>query len=187
MILYLLFAFTSSLNNENCEDSLKNFLTNDYIPCGTVSFFLWRIFSVPIFTALDSIEVFKLFFNSEYLFGATSSIISIFTFQEKIYFERLVFEFEWGQNLTGTGSSNAVYFIDAYINFGYVGVFFTSFFIGILFRIMKYSNDLALHALWPLIAFSLYLGSILGILFSGGGLLMLFVFLIFKFNRNQNK
>ena len=187
LVLYLLFAITSSLDNTICEDDLKLFLSNDYIPCSTTTFFLWRVFSVPIFTALDSIEVFKLFFNSEYLWGATSSIISIFTLQEKIYFERLVFEFEWGQNLTGTGSSNAVFFIDAYINFGYVGVFFTSFFIGIIFRIIKYSNDLALHSLWPLIAFSLYLGSILGLLFSGGGLLMLFVFLIFKFNRKQNK
>ena len=80
---------TSSLDNTICEDDLKLFLSNDYIPCSTTTFFLWRVFSVPIFTALDSIEVFKLFFNSEYLWGATSSIISIFTLQEKIYFERL--------------------------------------------------------------------------------------------------
>lgn len=184
ILLYLSFVLTSTIEN-NCESNYLNFLTNNYMPCSPFSFFMWRVFSVPIFTAIDSLEVFKLFFNSECLLGRTSSLISSFTFQDKIYFERLVFEFQWGQNLTNTGSSNAVYFIDAYVNFGYIGVFVTSVFIGFILKFIKNSNDLALQSLWPLIAFSLFLGSILGILFSGGGILIIFLFLFFKFNKKE--
>lgn len=184
LVLYFSFVITSSSGDNGCQNDYTKFLTNDYIPCDPLSFFIWRTFAVPIFTALDSIEVFYSLFNSEYLYGATSTITSFLTSQDKIYFERLVFEFQWGQNLTGTGSSNAVYFIDAYINFGYVGVFLISSFIGLLLRFMKNSNDLALQSLWPLIGFSLYVGSILGLIFSGGGIIMLLIFLIFKFNKN---
>ena len=186
-ILYFSFVLTSSIGENACQSDYMKFLSNDYTPCNPLSFFIWRTFAVPIFTAQDSIEVFSSFFNSEYLYGATSSITSFLTLQDKVYFERLVFEFQWGQNLTGTGSSNAVYFIDAYINFGYFGVLIISAFIGLLLKFIKISNDLALQSLWPLIGFSLYVGSILGVMFSGGGFIMLLIFLTFKFDKIRIK
>jgi hypothetical protein len=85
-----------------------------------------------------------------------------------VQFERAVFEFEWSQNATGTGSSNSIFFIEAFVNFGILGVVAFSIIAGAWLGFLARSPDPALVALWPLYLFAIYCGGLIGTLFSNG-------------------
>ena len=147
------------------------FFSRAYEPTGVISHIIWRTFAVPVFTAADAIAVYLDYFRGRPLWGATSSFISFFG-GERIQFERLVFEAQWGQNETGTGSSNTVYLVEAFINFGYTGVILLSLFVGQSLRWMANSKDEAFRSLWPLYCFNLYSSGLIGILLSNGFILV---------------
>lgn len=154
------------------EESSGVFFSGQYRAVGTFNFLLWRAVAVPLFTAADSLSYFIEGLGSTPLMGATSGLLSGIFGLDRIEFERLVFEYQWGQTTTGTGSANAVYFIDAYVNFGIFGVFFFSALVGLFFKFISRSNDEALHAVWPLFALGLYVSGLVGNLASNGFLLV---------------
>lgn len=155
-------------------DTSVPFFSNEYRPAGTLNFLVWRAIAVPVFTAADALAYFADEFHSRYLMGATSSLMAALFGQERIAFERQVFAYQWGQTETGTGSANSVYFVDAYVNFGIIGVVFFSAIIGVLFRLIAQSRDQALHAIWPLFALGLYVSGLVNNLASGGFLFVFF-------------
>jgi hypothetical protein len=131
-------------------------------------FMLWRTIAVPLFTTADSLSTFSEVYGSRYFLGATSSLVAGISGQERVQFERSVFEFEWGQNATGTGSANSIFFIEAFVNFGIPGVVAFSIIAGACLGFLARSPDPALTALWPLYLFAIYCGGLIGTLFSNG-------------------
>jgi hypothetical protein len=123
-------------------------------------------------TAADAIRVLQEQFSGQPLWGATSSFVASLFGMERIEFERLVFAAQWGQNATGTGSSNSVYITEAFINFGWSGVVIFSFLIGLMMRMFAVSRDEAFRALWPLFAFGVYTSGLIGLLLSNGFVLL---------------
>lgn len=168
----LLFMVIVSGFGDNVSKSNAPFFSNEYRPSGALNFLMWRALAVPVFTSADALECFVVKLDSVHLMGATSSLTAALFGLERVNFERLVFEYQWGQTETGTGSANAVFFIDAYINFGWPGVVFFSAIVGVLFRMIAKSSDQALQAVWPLFAFGLYVSGLVGNLFSSGFLLV---------------
>ncbi len=78
-----------------------------------------------------------------------------------------------GQNDTGTGAANTVYFVDAFLKFGYGGVVVYSILLGfIVFRI-SISLDMALKAAACVPFYLLTFASLTSVLLSGGLLLLL--------------
>ena len=107
------------------------------------------------------------------LLGATSSLLSAVFGLERINLERFVFEHQFG-GWNDTANANAVYIVDAYANFGYVGVVIFGLFIGQIFRWFRLSSDGAFKSLWVIFAFTLFNASLIGMLFSNGFLYMIF-------------
>lgn len=149
------------------------FFSNTFRPSGTGEYLFWRAISVPVFTAADSLSYHFEIYRSEPLFGATTGIFSSLFGMERLYFEREVFAYQWGQTESGTGSANAAFFIDAYVNFGILGVVLISVAVGRILKYMQDNGDAALHAIWPLFAFGLYVSGFFGNLFSSGFLFIL--------------
>ena len=143
-------------------------------------YMVWRAISVPIFTAVDSLSTFSAVYESRHFLGATSSLVAGVSGQQHVSFERAVFEFEWGQNATGTGSSNTVFFIEAFVNFGIPGVVVFSIMAGALLRFLACSPDPALAALWPLYLFAIYCGGLIGTLLSNGFIAVALVSLVVR-------
>lgn len=162
------------------------YFSNTHRPSGAASYLLWRAISVPAYTAADSLSYFFGELRGEPLLGATTGVFSSLFGLERIWFERDVFAYQWGQTETGTGSSNAVYFIDAFVNFGVAGVVVTSALIGMIFRYIKFSDDLPLQAVWPLLAFGLYVSGFIGNLASGGFLIVLLFSVFFSLRASRN-
>lgn len=177
----LLFAFTvlSRLGDTGWHIGGGDFWAPTYQPGNALDQLAWRTFSVPMFSAIDSIKLWETSFNYP-LGGATSSLVSSAFGLHRVEFERLVFAYEWGQNAAGTGSTNSVYVIEAFVNFGWAGVAIFSAVVGLMFRVFAQSEDEAFRALWLMFCINLFAAGLIGLVFSNGFLL---VFLIAIFAR----
>lgn len=138
-------------------------------------FFIYRLIEVPAQTAVDSIAYWRETWNGNFLYGATNLVFSSLFQLDRIQLERLVFEYQFGAFETGTGSANAVFFIDAYLNFGYVGTVITGMLVGMVLKHVGRSADPAFRCMAPLILFSVFFGSFYSTLFGNG--LLLFIML----------
>ena len=157
-----------------------SFFSVDYLPGGVIDHIAWRLFAIPLLTALDAVKLFENYFDGHFLLGGTSSFISGVFGIEHVEFERLVYSFQWGQNETGTGSANSVFITEAFVNFGWAGVFVFGLIVGLLMRLFARSQDKAFQALWPLFALGLYSAGLIGLLLSNGFVLLFFVILFFR-------
>jgi hypothetical protein len=140
-----------------------------------IGFLGWRSIAVPLFTAADSLATFAETYGSCHFFGATSTPIAAVIGRDRIPFERSVYDYQWGQNAVGTGSANAVFFIEAFVNFGTAGVFVIAVGAGACLAWIAASPDDALSSLWPLYLYGLLCSGFLGTLLSNGFIIVLFL------------
>jgi hypothetical protein len=161
------------------------FFSAQYIPNSPTEYMIWRAFSIPLVTAADAIRVFSEEFDDEPFKGATSTLLAKATDRELVPFERKVFAAQWGQNETGTGSSNSVYLTEAYVNFGVPGVVVFSIVVGIILRFFARTRDIAFQSLWMLFALNVYVAGLIGTLMSNGLIVMLFLAAFVKFKADS--
>ena len=150
-----------------------DYFTARFTAGSSLQYFLWRAFAVPIFTAADTLTVHMESFGGRPLLGATSSLISFLFGFERVNLERFVFEYQFG-GWNDIANANAVYVVDAFVNFGWAGVIVFGLIVGQIFRWFRISGDIAFQALWPLFAFVLFSASLIGMMLSNGFLLMIF-------------
>lgn len=143
-------------------------------------FLINRVFWIPYITAIDWLDYFNTVLHRDLVLGASSSVLSVIFGMERINLERLVFEFEWGQNQSGTGSANTVYFIDIFLNFGWLGVFLSNILLAFIVRLFEISNNKAAQAAFIVFAYFIATSSLLAVLFSTGLLFLLCVIFISK-------
>jgi hypothetical protein len=148
-----------------------DYLSAVYTPTGPMEYFAWRAGAVPIFTATDTLVVHEQVFGGEPLMGATSSLLAAAFGLTRVNLERHVFEHQFG-SWNEIANANAFFAVDAYANFGYVGVFLFALVAGQMFRWFRLSQDVAFKSLWPIFALSLYNASMIGLFFSNGFLYM---------------
>lgn len=180
--MLLLVSVFLSLGENQAADlnfDFDKYFSAQYIPGNALDYFAWRAAAVPIFTATDTLVVHADQFRGNYLLGATSGLISLISGVERINIERFVFEHQFG-SWNEIANANAVFVVDAYVNFGLVGVIMFGVFVGIAFRLFGKSDDVAFKALWGLFAVVLFTGSLLGALLSNGFAYMLFHGLFFR-------
>lgn len=167
------------LNEFTNTDTITSYFSANYRPNSSLDYFLWRVFSVPIFTAADTLIVFSETFHNQPLLGATSSLLAMIFGLDRVNIERYVFEYQFG-SWNDIANANAVFFTDAYVNFGWGGVFFIGLLVGQVFRLFRLSKDIGFRSLWPLFSFFVFSASFIGILFSNGFLYMIFQALFIK-------
>jgi hypothetical protein len=173
-LLILVATTFLSLRGEHVDDKQGGeYLTALYAPSSSFDYFVWRSVAVPIFTATDTLVVHQYQFGKKLLMGATSSFISATFGMERINMERFVFEHQFG-SWNEIANSNAVFVVDAFINFGWMGVFIFGLIVGQVFRWFRISQDVAFQSLWPLFAFILFSSPLIGMLLSNGWLYILF-------------
>ncbi|MGY3193177.1 hypothetical protein ACVIWU_002543 [Bradyrhizobium sp. USDA 4509] len=134
-------------------------------------FLVYRGLYIPSRTVTDSLDYWWKSYQGQLLLGATNLMLSQIMELPRIYFEREVFVYEWGPSLTGTSAANAAYFVDAFINFGWIGVLVFSVLIGATISYFARSSDRALQCILPLFLFSVFLGPFLSVLIGNGFLL----------------
>jgi len=176
-ILYMmtLLSMGSVETSVGISNGFGTVFSADYQPTGPVDTLVWRTFAVPVFTATDTLHVFYERLGGTHLNGATSTPIAWITGQERVNVERIVFDYQWGWN--DIANANAVYFVDAFVNFGWFGLCVISLIVGQSLRWFKNSDDIALKSLWPLYCLILFNATFIGMLFSNAYLLVWFMLL----------
>ncbi|QJB69742.1 hypothetical protein HF685_11030 [Parasphingorhabdus halotolerans] len=177
IVLYIMTILSmGSTETSGVGSDFGIYFSSSYAPDGPISTIIWRIFAVPVFTATDTLHVFYERLSGVPLGGATSSFLAFLLGEERVNLERMVFEYQWGWN--DTANANTVFFVDAFVNFGWVGLSVISFFIGQSLRWFRTTKDLALQSLWPLYCLGLFNATFIGMLLSNG---FLFIYLVLLF------
>lgn len=181
IVLLIAVTFLSLGGNDGVETGFEpsNYLSAQYSPSGALDYFFWRTIAVPVFTATDTLFVYADTFLSSPLLGATSGVVSLIFGIERINIERFVFEYQFG-SWNEIANSNSVFVVDAYVNFGWLGVIIFGLFVGQLFRWFRLSHDIAFRSLWLSFSFLLFTGSLIGTLLSNGFLLFFLLGLMVK-------
>ncbi len=138
----------------------------------------WRAIVIPVVTAFDGINVFITDFNQSFFNGRTSSLIAFLTIQDRFNFERYLATIQFGGE--GSANSNQVFTVEAYINFGYIGVLAFSILVAFFIRKAIHSRDICYVSVMPLFIYNLYNAGLIGILFSNGYILFFLFLLFFK-------
>ena len=185
--ILILLATILSLHGEQMDGFLSRgeYFSASYSPGSPFEYFLWRAIAVPVFTAADTLIVHAEQFQGDNLFGATSSLIAGFFGLERINIERYVFQYQFG-SWNEIANSNAFYLIDAFVNFGWLGVVFFGVFVGQVFRWFRISKDVAFRSLWPIFAVILFSAPLIGMLLSNGFAYMLFHALFIRVQKYEN-
>jgi hypothetical protein len=174
-----LYSFATLTDEVPGEYWTASYLAND-----PFDYLLWRIVSVPIFTATDTLRVVTEQFNGRWLWGATSSFFSSLFFLDRIPLEKIVYEFQWGWN--ETANANANYITEAYVNFGWAGVVMFSLFVGQTLRWFRRSRDYAIKSLWPIYFFAIFTSGLIGTLLSNGYIIIFFISLFIKISQGES-
>jgi hypothetical protein len=187
-LLYILTKLAFE-NNQYSFTFLSNegpgaYWTAGYLSTDPIDYLIWRIVSVPIFTAADTLRVFTEHFNDRLFWGATSSFFSNLFFLDRIPLEKIVYEYQWGWN--ETANANANYIAEAYVNFGFLGVVGFSLFVGQTLRWFNRSRDYAVKALWPIYFFAIFTSGLVGTMLSNGYILIFFISLFVKVSQHEN-
>ena len=133
---------------------------------GAIDHIIWRAIVVPVVTAGDALRVFEEKFNGRHFRGATSSFLAKVAGQKRVNYDAEVFTYQYGN--IDIGRSNTVYIIEAFVNFGWLGVIAFSLFIGQGLRWFFQTADEAIHVMWPLFCFFIFIGGLIPTLLSNG-------------------
>lgn len=139
-----------------------------------------RVWYIPYATAIDWLRYRVIKLNDESTEGMSISAIAWATGSERVNLEQNVFTFQWGQNETGTGTANTVFYVDAFLTFGYLGVFLYSLMLAFCVRVCVCSRNKALIACLAISVYYVCFNSLSAVLFSGG---LGFIFLLALFFR----
>jgi hypothetical protein len=151
--------------------SPSEYWSSAYTPQGSLDFALYRAFSVPVFSVVDTLHVHESVFQDRALLGTTSSLLASAFGVEKVNIERHVFEYQYG-GWNEIANSNVAFFVDGYINFGWLGVIAFGIIVGQLFRMLATSPDAAVNSLSLLLSFQLLSSPLIQMLFSNGWILV---------------
>lgn len=142
-----------------------------------------RIFFIPYATSVDWLKYRDSKLNGNELMGRNISIIASMNDEKKLNIEREVFEFQWGQNESGTGSANTSYFVDSYINWGVLGLLIYNLIIVFIIRHAIQSDIFVVKACTFVPLVFLLFNSLTAMIFSGGLFILIFISL-FLYDRS---
>ena len=153
---------------------------------GQVYYLVNRVIYIPYITAIDWLRYKEEIRHGEAVSGQSIGIVAWLSGLEKINLEREVFAFQWGQNETKTGSSNTVFYIDAYLNFGMFGVILYSMLLAFFIRVCVLLGNEALIACLAISLYYVVFQGLSAVLFSGGLGFLFIIALFFKFQIDKN-
>jgi hypothetical protein len=143
-------------------------------------FLVNRIVWIPYITAYDWIKYFHEEMNGEHALGKTSSFISTVLGEKKVPVEQYVFDYQFGLGPTQTAGANANFMVDAFVNFGWIGVFLIPVFMGWAVSLIESLNNPAASAGFYFYLLQLLGGGFLGSFLGGGLAIYILIICIFQ-------
>lgn len=135
---------------------------------------------IPYVTAYDWILYFNDRLDGQFLKGATSSLLAELFGRQRFLMEREVFKFQFGDGGVQTATANAVFLVDAFVNFGWLGVTLYAFLLASLIYMVTVIANPAMQACLYYFLIQISMGGLPGVLFSNGMLLLILISLFIK-------
>ena len=142
---------------------------------GKVAFVANRTLWIPYVTAYDWLGYFDLRLKGRFLYGATSSLLAKISGKEQFPMEKEVFKYQFGTAGPQTAAANATFLVDAFVNFGWIGVLFYSALIAALVYVINIFGNPAMLACSYYFMIQISMGGLPGVLFGNGMLLLILV------------
>jgi hypothetical protein len=101
--------------------------------------------------------------------------------------EREVFKFQFGSSGPSSAAANAVFLVDAFVNFGWAGVAFYAFLLAILVFLITMIANPAMQACTYYFLIQISMGGLPGVLFGNGMLLLIFLSIFIRPNSVKNE
>lgn len=131
-----------------------------------------RIVWIPYVTALDWFKYQEVKLHGDYVYGRSIRPIAFAMGEKRLYLEKAVAELQWG--CANCATSNAVFFADAWLNWGPLGVILYSALFALTIKLIATSGYLPLVAASVLPVWIACFSALPPVYFSGGlGLLAL--------------
>jgi hypothetical protein len=133
--------------------------------------FLWivnRMVWIPYITAYDYLRFQDEVLGGRLVLGRSIGLVSWLMGDSRLNLERMVYRYEFGASPHAGGASNTVFFVDAKVNFGWLGaVLYSALFV--FFAAIVFSSDNPVAQVSSLSSFfAASLSSLSGTLLSGG-------------------
>lgn len=193
-LFFLFLVVVSNLTGFNSENKSLYLSSDLFLRSTTGSRFLFseftsikfvinRIFWIPFITSIDWLSYF--YSNlSEFLNGSTIPILYKYLGHDnRFLIENEVFKYSFHAGSGSLGTANSHFALDAYVNFGYIGVIFYSFFAGLLLSLLFYLLPNPLKIIMFNYVYALSFSS-LHANFIGGGLWLLIFFVLIINSKN---
>jgi hypothetical protein len=182
LVVYFVIIISFTVDNkiDGDEFSMIAFFSANYMPSSAFEFFVWRVFSVPIYTAADTLVVFDKWMNSQLLMGGSSSALSALLGVKHVDIEKIVFEYQFG-GFNLFANANAYFAVGLFTDFGYVGLLSLSFLLGMGFAMVDKTRSVVLSSMAFLLVYLLFNASMIGTLLSAGYVYLFFHALFIKF------
>lgn len=172
ILLVNLAGYNKDVSSDSNDLDIVSFISTAYEAPSATYFFVWRAIAIPILAARDTLQVHDEQFANRLLGGATSGTISRLSGQENINMERIVFAHQYG-GWSDIGNTNTAFMVDAYINFGYVGVFVYGLLAAFIISYLTSTPSVAMSAMGLLFVFFLLSASLVGVILSNGFFVLL--------------
>lgn len=151
---------------------------------GQIGYVANRVFYIPYITAIDWLRYHREVLHGEYLHGKSISLVALILGEDRVRLDRDVFSFQWGQNSTGTGVANTVFFVDSYVNFGWIGCLLYTLIVVFIVRMVVISDVVGIQAAMVVPMLYLVFNSLTAMIFSGG---IFFAVLLAIFSRGAGR
>lgn len=148
--------------------AIENFRKQNVFGPGQISFVINRVLWIPYITAYDWLGFFHKKLSGEYLLGRTSGLIGLITGKPNFPMEREVFSYQFGGTALTTAAANACFLVDAFVNFGWIGVIVYAGLFSVLTWVVVKQGNLAMQACYYYFALQASMGGLSGVLFSNG-------------------
>lgn len=183
-VLFALIFGMFSLSKMDAVEVYRDepFFSIYHIPQTMLDSVIWRMIGVPVITAYDGFELFFNDFHPNYFHGATSSLLASIFGLERVNFERLLYQNQFGGS--ETGNANQYYLVEAFVNFGIFGVILFSFIVGKFAKDLIKSKDLGTICIVPLFFYAIFNAGLIANFLSNG---FLFFYLFTKIFRVVDK
>ena len=145
-----------------------------------MGYILNRVVWIPFATAIDWLKYKDQVLDGRYSLGSSIGVVAAALGVPKANFEKEVFRFQWGQNEDETGTSNTVFFVDAFVNFSWFGVIVYAAILAAIVRVIAVSDNIPAKSAVYVSLFYLSFNSLPPILFSGGLVFLLLIMLLVK-------
>jgi hypothetical protein len=164
---------------------MSDYFSTRYIPTGVFDYLVYRSFAVPVFSVVDTLHVHETLFNGELLQGKTSSLIAGLLGVEKINIERYVAEYQYG-GWNDFANSNVAFFVDGYVNFGWIGVLIFGIIVGQIYKYFSNSDDIAFRSLSLLFTYQLLASPLIQMLLSNGWIILFFAMAYTRLSKRRS-